>query len=176
LPLFTGSFLPTVLLSNDETALGLRYDGTFGAASVGLSYHDVDGASVVEAAMNYDLGQTKLMAGVERVSGNGSSASSYFFGAERDFDQVTAGAIPGNSELIGDARTVQAYAVYSPTERLELTGSLLPAEVSGTNFDVYGVDANFDLTDIAYVEVGYLGGDLLGSGADMYTVSLGINF
>jgi len=105
-----------------------------------------------------------------------ASDSSYFLGAEHDFGQVTAGAIPGNSELIGDARTVQAHAVYSPTARLELTGNLLHAEVSGTNFDVYGVDANFDLTDIAYVEVGYLGGDLLGSGADMYTVSLGINF
>lgn len=173
---FSGSFLPIALLSDEKPALGLRYDGTFGAASVGVSYHDVDGASVVDAAVNYQLGQTKLMAGIEHVSDSGSSASSYFLGAEHDFGQLTAGAILGNSELIGDAQTVQAYAVYSPTERLDLTASMLHAEISGNSGDLYGVTANYDLTDIVYVEAGVLGGDLFGSNADIYALSLGVNF
>ncbi len=174
---FTGSYLPVVLLGSDETAYGLRYDGTFGAASVGVSVHDIEGATVVDAGMNYALGQTKLMAGIENVNGGGgSSVSSYFLGAEHDFGQVTAGAILGNSELVGDAQTVQAYAIYSPTDRLDLTASLLHVDISGTSGDLYGVDANFDLSETVYVEAGYLGGDLFGSSADIYSVSLGVNF
>lgn len=173
---FTGSILPVALLSGDETAWGLRYDGTFGAASVGVSYHDVDGASLVDAAINYSLGQTLLMAGVEQISESGFSRASYFLGAEHDFGQVTAGAILADSELIGDGQTVQAYVVYSPTERLDLTASMLHAELDSDGGDLYGVDANFDLTDIVYVEAGYLGGDLFGGNADVYTVSLGVNF
>lgn len=173
---FMGSYLPIVGLEDDETPLGLRYDGTFGAASIGASYHDVEGASVVDIAMNYSLGQTKLMAGIEHVSDNGSSATSYFLGAEHDFGQVTAGAIFGEAELFGDVQSIQAYAVYSPMDKLDVTASLLHIEDESESGDVYGLAANYDLSDMVYVEAGYLGGDAFGGDEDIFTFALGVNF
>lgn len=172
----TGSILPTALLQGNETALGLRYDGTFGGASIGASYLDVDGTSVVDLGVNYSLGQTRLMAGIEHISNGGSSEASYFLGAEHDFGQLTAGAVLGKVELIGDAQSVQAYVVYSPTDRLDLTASLLHADTGGGSGELYGLDANFDLSDSVYVEAGYTGGDLFGGNADFYALSLGVNF
>lgn len=105
---FMGSYLPIVGFEDDETPLGLRYDGTFSAASIGASYQDVEGAGVVDLAVNYSLGQTRLMAGIKHVSENGSSATSHFLGAEHDFGQLTAGAILGQAELPGDVQNIQA--------------------------------------------------------------------
>lgn len=172
LSIFSGSYVPAALLSSGSSAAGLRYDGNFGAASVGLSYHDIEGTSVVDLAMNYSFGQTRLMAGVEHLSDSGMSANDVFLGAEHDFGQVTAGAVYGSLELVGDIESLQAYAIYSPNDRLDLTASYLNAWNSGAHEEFYGINANYNLTDIIYVDAGYMGN----GGSDILAIGLGVDF
>lgn len=176
LAMATGPLLPFLLLTSDETATGLRYDGTFGALSVGLSYHTVEDLDVVAAAMTYGFDQGKLMASIEHLSDSGLSGSRYMIGGEYDFGQVTAGAVVSNDDLITDASTVKLYAVYSVNDRLDLTASAMRVSVTGNEIDMYGLAANFDLNDQIYVEAGYAAGDTLISSDDFFSVGLGVNF
>lgn len=175
---FSGSALPPALMFGNESSTGLRYDGTFGAANVGVSYHDVDDARILDAAMTYGFGETTVMAGMEHISSSGMDGSAYFLGVEHNFGQVTAGAILGRSDLIGgDVDSVTGYAVFSATERLDLTATVLSLSSAGPNGEIYGLAANYDVTDVVYVEAGYLKStDGFGSSDDFFSVSLGIDF
>ena len=172
----TGSILPLILFSSNETATGVRYDGSFGAASVGLAYHRVEDLDVVSAAVSYDFNQGKLMASVENLSSNSTSGSRFMIGGEYDFGQVTAGALFSSDNGITDAEAIKGYAVYSPTDRLDLTATVLHLSVSSTDATMYGLGVNYDLNEQLYVEAGYLGGDTVFSSQDMFTVGLGVNF
>ncbi len=179
LGMFTGSILPIqVLSSSADAAAGIRYDGNFGGARVGVSYHDLEGGQVLDVAVNYSFGETIVKAGGEHVNGSGLSASSFFIGAEHDFGQVTAGAIVGTSDILSsNVRSVSLYAVYSPTDRLDLTATALHVNGLGSDGTLYGIAANYDLTDDVFVEAGYLGssgGAFFGS--DIVNVSVGVKF
>lgn len=178
LGLFVGSALPVSLISSNDTAYGLRYDGSFGALDIGVSLHDVDGTRVYDAAMNYRLGETVLMAGGEHIESTGNSGSSFFLGAKHDFGQLTAGAIAGKSDLIGISVTsLRAFAVYSVNDRLDVTATVLNLNGDGPNGTLYGISANYDLNEMVYVEAGYMGSS--GSsvmGGDLFTVGLGVTF
>ncbi len=89
---------------------------------------------------------------------------------------MTAGAIFGEAELLGDVQSIQAYAVYSPMDKLDVTASLLHIEDESESGDVYGLAANYDLSDMVYDEAGYLGGDAFGGDEDIFTFALGVNF
>lgn len=175
--MFTGSVLPILFLDSDQSQIGVRYDGSFGAANVGLSYHDLDGGQVIDAAMTYSFGDTIVKAGVEQVRDSGTTRNSVFLGAEHDFGQVTAGGVVGSSDFFGpNLRSVKLYAVYSPTDRLDLTATVLNLDSSGPNGTLYGLAANFDLTNGIYVEAGYMGSSGSGIGSDIAGLSVGVKF
>lgn len=173
---FSGPFLPFIFLTTDETAIGLRYDGTFGATSVGLSYHKVDSASVISAAMSYGFDNGKLMASIEHLSDSGNSGTRFLIGGEYSFGQVTTGLLVSNDDGITDATAVKGYVVYSATDRLDLTASVLTASVGGSDLTIYGLGATYDLSDDLYAEVGYVGGDGVIGGGDVFTLAVGVNF
>ncbi|HMS94686.1 MAG TPA: hypothetical protein PKA03_05625 [Tabrizicola sp.] len=175
----SGSILPAVLIGSDEAATGLRYDGSFGSANVGVSYLDFEDAKILDAAMTYNLGETKLMAGLERASSSGSESTAYFLGAEHDFGQVTAGAILGHSDLFASsgADSFTGYAVYSATDRLDLTASVLTISASGSDAQYYGLAANYELSEALYVEAGYVtASSSFGGDDDFFALSVGMNF
>ena len=176
---FTGSLLPVqMLMSNTNSAAGIRYDGNFGGARVGVSYHDLDGGQVLDVAVNYSFGETIVKAGGEHVNGSGISASSFFVGAEHDFGQVTAGAILGSTDIISsNVRSVSLYAIYSPTDRLDLTATALHVNGSMGDGTLYGIAANYDLTNGVFVEAGYMGSSGgVGFGGDIAGLSVGVKF
>lgn len=178
LGMFAGSVLPIVALSENEAPLGLRYDGSFGALDVGISLHRLDDANIYDIAMNYQMGETMLMAGIEHVTSSGLDGTAYFLGAEHDFGQLTAGAIAGKSDLIGGSvNSLQAYATYSPNDRLDLTASVMNLDSAGPNGTLYGLTATYNLNEMVYVEAGYLGSSGAGlTSEDIFGVSLGVTF
>lgn len=172
---FNGSFLPLSYLANtNDTPVGLRYDGSFGAAKVGVSYHSFNDADIVDAAVNYQLGQVELRAGLENISGSGFSETSYFIGAEGEFAQVVAGLMYGNIGVLGDTETVQLYATYSPIDALDLTATYVSISNMGTSEDLYGIAANYTFSQGIYVEAGYVDGNAFGG--ELYNASLGVKF
>lgn len=172
----TGSILPLILISGNETAAGMRYDGTFGATSVGLSYHHVEDVDVIAAAMTYGFNNGRLMASIENISSSGPSGTRYMIGGEYDFGKVTAGALFSTDSGITDADAIKAYAVYSVTDRLDVTATVLNMSVGPMDATMYGLGVNYDLTDQLYVDAGYVGGDTLFSSDDVFSVGLGVNF
>jgi hypothetical protein len=170
-----GSILPVSYLgSSSETPIGLRYDGSFGAAKVGVSYHSIEDIDLVDAAVNYQLGNVELRAGAEHASTNGFSGTSYFIGAEGEFGPVVAGIMYGDIGLIGNADTTQLYATYSPIEALDLTATYVAFSTGGPTEELYGIAANYTVYEGFYVEGGYLDGN--GFGGELYSASVGVKF
>lgn len=173
----SGSIIPVLYLGSDTDApLGLRYDGSFGAAKIGASYHNIDelDADVLDVAVNYQLGQVELRAGAEHINAESVSETSYFLGAEGDFGQFSAGLLYGDIGLSGGVNSLQVYGVYRPIEGLDVTATFLSLDSGGSNQDVYGLAANYTFYQGVYAEVGFLDGDL--SSDQIWNASLGVKF
>lgn len=172
LSIATGSVLPVLYLGEDfDPPVGLRYDGNFGAAKVGFSYHQVDDTDLLAVGMNYELGQIVVRAGLEHARDSGSSATSYFLGAEGEFGALKTGVLLADSELLVDARTAKLYAVYTPIDGLDLTGTYIAIDQSSTS-DLFGLGARYTFGQGLFVEAGALDGKL----TEAYNVSVGVNF
>lgn len=171
----SGSLLPIAyLVSTSDTPVGLRYDGSFGAANVGVSYHSVEDVEIVDLGLNYQLGKVELRAGAEHLSNGGSSETSYFLGAEGEIGPVVAGLLYGNVGVVGNAETIKLYATYSPIEALDLTATYISFNTGGPSQDLYGLAANYSVYQGIYVEAGYL--DASGSSDSIFNASLGVKF
>lgn len=169
-----GSILPILYLTSTlDAPVGLRYDGSFGAAKVGLSYHSVEEADVVDLGVNYQLGKVLLRGGAEHISSGSESQTSYFVGAEGELGPVVAGVLFSDINSIGTAQSTQVYATYSPIEALDLTATYLSLS-GGSNLEVYGLAANYTFAQGVYVEAGYL--DANAFGGEIYSASLGVKF
>lgn len=59
---------------------------------------------------------------------------------------------------------------------LDVTASLLHIDDGSQSGDVYGLSANHDLSDMVYVEAGYLGFDAFGGNSEAFGMTLGVNF
>ena len=168
----TGSLLPVVYLGEDvKPPVGLRYDGSFGAAKVGFSYHSVEDTDLVAVGVNYELGQMMVRAGLEHASDSGGSGTSYFLGAEGDFGAVRAGVMLADSEVLVDARTAKLYAVFTPFDGLDLTGTYIAIDQSSSS-DIFGLGARYTFGQGIFVEAGALDGDF----AEGYNLSVGVDF
>lgn len=161
------------LLGDSETPLGLRYDGTFGDTKLGVSYHKVDDVNVLGMGANYSFGQVTLRGGLEHVETGGFKQTNYSLGAEGAVGPVTTGVLFTKYNAFAvDSRLAQLYAVYSPIDRLNLTGNVIM--IDDTSFrSGYGLSAQYTLPQGAYVEAG------IGDGAKLsreYNLSLGLKF
>lgn len=161
------------LFQSLDAPLGVRYDGQFGDAKIGASYHHVDDADVVDVAVNYQVGNAVIRAGVEVVDQGGSSRTSYHLGANATFGKVETGILLSDANAFGDLRAAQVFAKYSPIDRLNVTGTIFSLNGgSGTN-TLYGVAADYTFSQGAYLEAGVADG----SGTDsLYNLSLGLKF
>jgi len=176
LSILSGSYLPIIYLgsSSIDTPVGLRYDGSFGAAKVGVSYHNVEEADIVDLGLSYQLGKVELRGGLEHINAGSTNETSYFIGAEGEIGPVVAGVLYGNIGFAGNAEATQVYATYSPLEALDLTACYLALSSSGPTQDIYGLAANYTIYQGIYVEAGYL--DAGGSSDAIYNASLGLKF
>jgi Gram-negative porin len=170
-----GSYLPFItLVSNTETPVGLRYDGVFGDAKVGVSYLTVEGTDFLDLGASYQIGNTVLRAGVEQARDTGLEATAYFLGAETTIGPVLAGVMFSDSELLGNVRATKLYATYSPIAPLDLTATYLSAGNGGSSDEFYGLNADYTFGQGVYVQGGVLG--VSGSSNQIYNLSLGMKF
>lgn len=166
------SVLTLIALTGEiETPVGLRYDGTAGAAKFGASYHSVNGARILDVAGNYSLGNTVLSAGVEYIESGGFDQTMYHLGAEATFGKVKLGALLSDLAIFS-LNSTQLYAIYSPTSELDLTVSAMSIDdvLSGT---LYSAAARYTFTTGLYAEAGFLDNSV---SDPLYTVSLGMTF
>jgi hypothetical protein len=171
----TGSIVTLVyLLQDSDVPVGLRYDGTFGDAKLGVSYHRIEDADVLDLAVNYQLGTALLRGGIEHVSDGGTSATAYHIGAESSFGPVTAGLMYSDSEDFFSARILKGYATYSPIDKLNLTGSIWSFDQGGSNGTLYGVAADYTFAQGIYLEGGVADGT--NSTDTIVNASLGLKF
>jgi Gram-negative porin len=170
----THSVLTTAYLVGDtDTPLGIRYDGAFGDTRIGTSVHRVEGATIVDVAVQYQLGTTQLRGGLENVRQGGASDTSLHIGAESDFGQVKAGVLLSNINTVGNGRAAQLYAIYTPMEQLNVTGTLLSINSGGDTNTLYGVAADYTFGQGTYVEAGIADGS---DTSGLYNLSLGLKF
>lgn len=168
------SFLTSAYLIEDtDTPVGLRYDGSFGDLKLGSSYHKVEDADILAIAANYQLGATKLSGAIEYLRDGGFDGTSYHLGAESAFGPVTAGLQYSNAEDVSDASLLQLYATYSPMDRLDLTGAIWNGDSASGNQTLYGISAEYGVTEDAYIQAGIADGEDISTA---YNLSLGIKF
>lgn len=174
----TGEFV--YLAGDTDPPLGLRYDGRFGDLSVGLSWNHFDtagtDADVYNLVLRYDIGAFGIYAAAEHVEAGGLvSDTDYIVGFEGDFSgdsaPIRGGLALFDRDLLfgSDIQGARAYVTYMPTDRIDLTGSILTAEGEA----VYGIDMRYRFYQGAYAGLGVVDGDFL----DMiYNISLGWEF
>ncbi|MCX7646532.1 MAG: hypothetical protein N2Z62_14715 [Rhodobacteraceae bacterium] len=177
----TESIAERVYLTDDtDPPLGLRYDGRFGDLSVGVSWNHFDEggteADVYDVVLRYDFDSIAVYAAAEHldVSG-GASDTDYLLGFEGDFSggsaPIRAGAalFDRDAFIFADVQGARGYLTYMPTDRIDLTGSLLVAEGDA----IYGIDMTYRFYRGAYAGLGVADGDDLDT---TYQVSLGWKF
>jgi hypothetical protein len=170
--IITTSYL---LTSNDEVPVGLRYDGTFGATNVGVSYHRYNDADVYDLAANYQIGETTLTGALEHFNASGSTETRYFLGAETKFGQVSAGVLWSGNYVFTDDAALEAYAKFKPLDQLELSATALNTDVGSGASTIYGLAADYTFSKGAYVQAGVA--DTFESSSDTaVNVALGLRF
>jgi Gram-negative porin len=161
------------LLSDADTPIGIRYDGNFGDLKFGTSLHRLDTTDVFNLAANYQIGTVVVRGALEYASDSGLQETSYYLGAENTFGPVLAGVLYSDLAIVGDFRTLQLYATYSPIEKLDLTGSVWIADDSSSTSTLYGISAEYGFAQGAYVQGGIADGKDTSSS---YDLSLGVKF
>jgi hypothetical protein len=163
------------LQSDNDTPVGLRYDGTFGATNVGASYHRIEDTDVYDVAANYQVGQSVLTGAIESISGAGVNETRYFLGVESKFGQVAAGLLYSGNFAFGDTNATELYAKYKPLDQLELTATALNIDTGSDTTTLYGLAADYNFSQGAYVQAGVA--DSFESGSDTaYNLALGLRF
>ncbi len=171
---FSGSAITRAyLLADSDTPVGLRYDGTFGDARIGASYHRIEDTDVFDIAANYQIGNVLLRAGIEHISGPGTDSTSFSLGAEATIGPVNAGVLLTDAGDITGQQVAQIYAVYSPIENLNLTGAVWAVDDGTDTETLYGLAADYTFAQGAYVEAGVADGS---GGDSLYNLSLGLKF
>lgn len=174
----TGSIAETIYLVEDTVPLGLRYDGRFGGLSLGASVHHFDDSSDADVAnlvLRYELGEVAVFGAAEHVNiSAGPTETEYTIGLEGTFDvsaaRVRAGLAWFERDLFGGGGDgLRAHATYMPTDRIDLTGSLVAFEGD----QVYGIDMRYRFLQGAYAGLGVADSDFFDP---VYNVSLGWQF
>lgn len=164
-----GSLLNLVLKVDDVPYdYGVRYDGTAGDASFGLSLHQLDGTDyAISAGVSYRVNETyTVAAGIEAIADGGTEVG-YFGSVAADYGKF-GGLLNISSPLGGDELFYSIEASYEVLEDLELTAGYLYAQESIYSFGV----------EYTFMDDGYLGASVLGNGVDepIYTAYVGWDF
>ena len=168
------SFLTTLYMSfGINPPLGLRYDGSIGNARIGVSYHKVDDGSLLDAAINYQVNNVVLRAGLEHARGAADSGTTVSIGVNASFGTVETGLLLTDASYINEYRATKLFATYRPTERLEVTGTMLSVKNSSGTNSLFGLAADYTFAHGAFIQAGVASG----SDADgIYNISLGLKF
>lgn len=163
-----GSLIDLVLKVGDAPYdYGVRYDGTSGDASFGLSYHQFDSTEhAISTAASYRVNENyTVAAGVEAIV-EGGTETGYFGSVVADYGTY-GGLLNIGSPLGTDEVFYSIEASYNVLEDLTLTvGYLYAGE------EIYSFDAQY-----TFMDDGYVGASVLGAsgGENIYTAYVGWN-
>ncbi|MCP5376923.1 MAG: hypothetical protein H6904_07590 [Rhodobacteraceae bacterium] len=167
---FTRGFVDYAALSNDETPLGLRYDGQYGSLAVSASYHnfnDLD-AEIVDLAASYESGIFFVTGGLEFLSDSTDDVTLAHIelGAKGDYYSAGIGFTNIDSS-VPDA--TMAWASYSALPNTDLTLSVF--DTSGTT--IWGLSGEWRFLNYSFVQLGVA--DVTG-GDTIWDASIGLRF
>ncbi|MBC7137719.1 MAG: hypothetical protein H5U17_03055 [Defluviimonas sp.] len=180
LGMLTSSFVSSHALLEGQTPYGLRYDTSAGALDLAASAHGFGGddAAAVDLAAAYRLGAVTLSAGAEHADGEGldgeeADGFNLILGGKAEAGKFGGGLYYSTLERPDDIEAWTAYGTWRPLEPLEVTGSLVTARASGEEATLFGVSADYNFAQGAYLQGGFLDGDDQDA---TYDLSLGWKF
>lgn len=181
---YTGSYFSALLLSTDERAYGLRYDGTFGNTGVGASYHQVESggtdvkiyslAGAHEFGGISSFGNVTAFFGMEKLDAGAVTFDSHHFGAEAHTDRLTTGLIHHRLDTGSTANITELYVSYDIWENLEVEASALRFDTPGTSDTVWGLAAKYQFNNGFYGDLSYV--DFAPANDKYWEVSVGYEF
>lgn len=168
----------------DSDVTGVTFKGAQGNLSYGVGMHrlresvfGID-ADVVEAAMTYQLGNTKLFAGAELVDPANTSATDIekiLFGARHDAERWSAGLVASKLSVGRiDFKTYTLFGDYKVTEALTVGAQILRIEQSGFSSDIYGLSSEYGFGSGGFAGLGVVMPE--DSPDDRFTASVGYRF
>ncbi len=160
-----GSLVQKATLDGDES-YGIRYDGGFADALVGLSIHRADraGSPVTTQAIAFSLpvaGDSveeglSLFGGAERHSGAGKARIGYTLGTMLRNTKLSGALRYRKTLLAPDTHIYEGRMEYRISDSLMLGLSLAHESRPGDSSDHFGIGAQYTI-----IENGYLRGSLL---------------
>ncbi|MDD8023164.1 MAG: hypothetical protein PHX82_08665 [Paracoccaceae bacterium] len=170
----TEGLLDIAYLTSDETPIGLRYDGDFGALQASASYHRVTGDEDVDIlgfGATYSRDTLFASGSLEHFDGHAASGTLLHaeFGARTDRYEAGLGISNGDNGYFDDT-VLFAWGSYKVIPALMVTASLMDLDSS----TIYGVSADYTVWDHAYAQLGYVNGDTFGDA--IWDISVGWKF
>ncbi|WP_456390166.1 hypothetical protein [Profundibacter sp.] len=166
------SALGLLHLTGSDAVWGLRYDGAFSSTKVGVSYHHMDGVGsdmeFYALAVNHtfsgpsSLADFMIYAGVEHLAFGITDDTSYRIGVEGYADKITAGLSYTDKGFPFGVKLATLYMDYAVLDDLTLTGSYGHVN-TGAGRNIYGLGAQYDFLENAYVKASYVDTDAAGS-------------
>ncbi len=166
------SYVKSVALLEDETPLGLRFDGSSGNLSYGVSYHSFDDGALtsVAGAFRYDIYAYGVFGGVERNEMGGGDLTLWRVGADADMGSHGGSAVVSGGND-GFPTTIELQGFYRPTDQITLGLAVMDIDSSET---LYGVNAEYAFANNAYVRGSVTRAD--GFSDTMVDLSVGFRF
>lgn len=183
--IYTGA-LPyslTLAIGADRPVLGVLYERESGPLRYSASYGQLNDSGTVHVAAlaaEREFGNSRVFGTVEHLWAGSNSAttvvlggSTTFGGGSSSLGPIEVGGAVSYLETGGTATALSLYATASPTERLDLTASLLHLSTGGSQ-TIYGVNAGYDIWNGVVLNAG-VAGTSTGSGT-IWTVGLSRDF
>lgn len=176
----TGSSLETLLVFQEGVdSYGVSFMGGSDALTYGASYHALSqgpfDADVLELALTYQLGKTRIQAGAEVVDTPSFDSEKLLIGATYEADRWSAGLmISSFSQGTSDIDSLKLWGDYSVTEALTLGAQVMSIDGSSSQ-TLYGITGEYGFGAGGFAELGILDSDSSGSDA-IYQASVGYRF
>lgn len=170
---------------SDRPVLGVMYERESGPLRYSASYgqlNDGGTAHFASLAVEREFGNSRVFGTLEYGWSGGNNVTvavlggaTTFGGGSSSLGQIeVGGAVSRLSSGGTPVSTLSLYATASPTDRLDLTASLLHLESGGGN-TIYGLNAGYDVWNGIVVNAG-VGRVTGGGGSTLWTVGLSRDF
>jgi hypothetical protein len=166
-----GNLVKYARLLGESDLLGLRYDHNFGATDVSLGYFDADGQGLTEIALRHQINNYTFVLGADFFN---QGDSQIIIGAVlADWGKIDAGLKISSVDMgKSTGEIIEAFGSYDISDRLSATASVVRVQdfIGST---LYGVSANYDVTQNLYVRGGLVGFD---DSETIYSLTIGAKF
>lgn len=166
-----GNLVKYARLLGESDLLGLRYDHSFGATDLSMGYFDGEGQGLTEVALRHQMNNYTFVLGADFFN---QGDSQIIIGAVlADWGKIDAGLKISSVDMgKNTGEIIEAFGSYQISDRLSATANVMRIQdfIGST---LYGLSANYDITQNFYVRGGLVGFD---DSETIYSVSVGAKF